>query len=200
MTPTELPKGALRGRLVILRPKQLSDAQKDYQWRTDPELTELDATRPLNLTLEQYLMGYHQEIQDTAYRRRFGIDTLDGEYIGNCVYFNIDVARRQTEVGILIGDRRYWSHGYGTDAMLTMLRHIFGSTPLRRAYLHTLDWNHRAQASFRKVGFKAIGRVQDGPYRFIVMELMREDFLTRSLRRPDSATPGGDETPPDERG
>ena len=84
---------------------------------------------------------------------------MDGRHIGNVMFYNIDVLKGEAEVGITIGDRRYWSHGYGTDALKTLDRYIFTNTKLTRLYLKTLDWNLRAQHCFQKAGFDAVQHV-----------------------------------------
>ena len=45
----------INGENVNIRPKILSDGESDYYWRSDPELSNLDATTPITLTLKEYL-------------------------------------------------------------------------------------------------------------------------------------------------
>ena len=47
-----------------------------------------------------------------------GIDSADISLM------NIDWKDRLAEVGIVIGDKRFWSQGYGRDAMVLMLRSL----------------------------------------------------------------------------
>ena len=166
---------SIQGEKTVLREKRLSDAVNDYQWRADEELAQLDAARPLRISYREFFAFYQDEVQhDTPWSRRFAIDTLgDDRHIGNCMYYDINFTSRTTELGILIGDRDYWSHGYGTDAVDTMLNHIFTDTPLDMVYLHTLDWNNRAQRSFEKSGFQAVKPVTRAGLHFIYMELPR---------------------------
>ena len=92
------------------------------------------------------------------------------------MYYDIDNVRRQTELGILIGDRDYWNKGYGTDAVDTICKYIFESTDFKRIYLHTLIWNKRAQKSFAKSGFEEVREVTKEGYDFLLMELLRENW------------------------
>ena len=50
----------LVGDLTVLRSKVMEDAEADYSWRIDPELASLDATRPVTLSLKEYLR-YHRD-------------------------------------------------------------------------------------------------------------------------------------------
>lgn len=167
----------IRGEKVVLRDKRMADAMKDYSWSTDPELSELDAASPMKLSFQQALLLYEEEMSHTSSRRqRFAIDTLESEHIGNCMYYDVNEAQGEAELGIMIGDRRYWSKSYGTDAVRTLLGYIFTSTKLKRVYLHTLDWNIRAQKSFGKAGFNPIGPVKNHGLRFLAMEVHRAEW------------------------
>ena len=165
----------LRGDLTVLREKRLEDATADYEWRTDEELSTLDATTPLRMSYSSYLRLIEDEIRHPVpWSKRFAIETHDGKLIGNCMYYDIDTVKGQAELGILIGDRDYWSRGYGTDAVSTLTSHLFDTTSFGRIYLHTLSWNLRAQKSFKKCGFVAVKQERRSGYDFILMELMKE--------------------------
>ncbi|MBI4299952.1 MAG: GNAT family N-acetyltransferase [Chloroflexi bacterium] len=171
----------VRGRKVILREKRTSDGRNDYAWRLDQELARLDATVPIRLSLDEFATLYQDELRHPSpRRRRFAIDTLVGKHIGNCMYYEIDQRRKQAELGIMIGDKRYWSHGYGADAVESLLCHIFETTDLRRIYLYTLDWNIRAQKCFRKCGFKERQRVARDGHSFVLMDITREEWERRT--------------------
>tara|TARA_B100001013_G_C24476573_1_gene389560 strand:- start:401 stop:730 length:330 start_codon:yes stop_codon:yes gene_type:complete len=89
------------------------------------------------------------------------------------MYYDIDYVRGHAELGILIGDREFWGRGYGTDAVNTLLGYIFSSTSLNKVYLHTLDWNLRAQRSFVKSGFLVVKPVKRSGKDFIRMEISK---------------------------
>jgi RimJ/RimL family protein N-acetyltransferase len=168
------------GRLVRLREKRPEDVVNDYAWRTDPELAAFDATYPLAISFKQFKAEYEFELNNPGLnRRRFAIETLDGEHIGNCSYFNVDEVQKQAEVGIQIGNRAYWGRHYGRDALKALLKHIFTTTDLERVYLHTLDWNIRAQRCFAACGFRECRRFTQGRYRFVMMEIRRQEFFDR---------------------
>ncbi|MBM4406870.1 MAG: GNAT family N-acetyltransferase [Chloroflexi bacterium] len=159
---------------VLIREKKLSDSANDYAWAIDPELCRLDATVPLSMSFRDALMMYEEELLYPAPRRkRFAVDTADGTHIGNCMFYDVDEAKGQAELGIMIGNRRYWSKGYGTEAVKGLLTLIFAKTKLNRIYLHTLEWNIRAQKAFKKAGFTEIGPVRRNGYDFIEMEITR---------------------------
>ena len=162
---------------VILRNKRMSDARDDYIWQKDPELSRLDATVPLVCSFEEFLADFAGEVQyPSPSRRPFAIDAADGKHIGNCVYYNVDDEKSQAELGVMIGDRDYWSQGYGTDTMAALIDHVFRRTRLDRLYLKTLTTNLRAQQCFSKCGLTACGFLERDGYSFLLMEIHRSQW------------------------
>ncbi len=167
----------VKGERVVLREKQVSDIADDYQWRTDPELAELDATRPLQMSFGDFERYSIEELNYPASRsKRLAVDTLRGSHIGNVMFYDIDLRTGEAELGIMIGDKDYWSQGYGTETVGLLLDHMFQEYPFNRVYLHTLAWNHRAQKSFHKSGFKDVKPVRRGGLDFIQMEIWRHEW------------------------
>jgi len=173
------PSVFVSGRLVTLREKQLDDARRDYEWRRDPELAAYDAARPISMSFRSFAAALSDELQSPSmYRRSFAIEvTESGLHIGNVMFYSYDPTRQEAELGITIGDRDYWSRGFGTDAVATMLLYLFRERGLERVYLHTLSWNHRAQAAFNRTGFRFVRPVHRDGYDFHLMEVHRADVL-----------------------
>jgi RimJ/RimL family protein N-acetyltransferase len=171
------PRVVGTGRLVRLREKQIDDAERDYAWRCDPELAAYDAARPLSVRFANFVATMSEELQyPTVHRRTFAIEDLEhGKHIGNVMYYGYDSFAREAELGITIGDRDYWSRGYGTDAVRCMLGYLFDEMRLRRVFLHTLTWNTRAQVAFERAGFRRVRTVQRGGYEFVYMEAFPGD-------------------------
>ena len=166
------------GGKVILRDKLPDDAQMDYLWRCDEEIARLDAAYPLKMKFEDFFRLFRDQLRyPTPASGRFGIDTQTGKYIGNCMYYDMDTVNKQAEVGIVIGDKNYWSQGYGYDALVTLLDYLFSNTSMERLYLHTLEWNKRAQRAFEKCGFAPVTQVRRNGLDFILMEIRKDGWL-----------------------
>jgi RimJ/RimL family protein N-acetyltransferase len=165
---------AARGRRVILRHKRLSDGANDYTWRCDEELARFDAASPLRTSFANFLASLTaQQRYPDAGRCSYAIEDEGGRHIGNVMYYNLREAEGEAELGITIGDRNSWGQGYGSDAVQALVRFLFRSKGLRRVFLHTLDWNTRAQACFRKAGFEPRGTVWRDGQNFVLMEVRR---------------------------
>lgn len=89
-------------------------------------------------------------------------------------------------MGIGIGEREYWSKGYGTDAMNVILRFAFDELNLYRISLNVFEYNQRAIRSYEKVGFVVEGREREflrrGGRRWdmIFMGLLREEWAQKN--------------------
>ena len=174
----------IAGKKVNLREKRSADAKDDHIWQTDPELTRLDAAEMLTVGFREYLSEYAREIRcPSSERHMLAIDTLDGDHIGNCIYYSVNESDGEAELGIMIGERGYWDTGYGADAVATMLNYIFREISLRRIYLKTMVSNGRAQKCFQKCGFTPHGRTTRNGHGFILMEISRKLWEERHLER-----------------
>ena len=174
----------LRGARIILRDKRIEDAEQDYIWRSDQELASLDAAFPLTMSYDRFLkLAEDQMRYPTPGSHHFATETLDGKFIGNCMYYDLDSVKMQAELGIVIGDRDYWSNSYGYDAVTTLLDHCFNEKKMERVYLHTLEWNKRAQRCFEKCGFVPVKPVRRMSHDFILMEVFREDWFAKAEER-----------------
>ena len=180
------PPLRIQGQKVVLREKRLEDAEDDYAWRSDPELAAFDAVAPLRTSLSDFLVIYREELRYPSPRQRsLSIEDMDGVHIGNCMYYDVSEQKGQAELGIMIGRKDYWSQGYGSDAVVTLVRHLFETTTLSRVYLHTLKWNERAQKAFQKAGFAPIGETQRNGQVFVAMEIFRRQVSLDGLE-PDA--------------
>ena len=166
---------AARGRRVILRRKRLSDAANDYSWRSDEELARFDAAPPLRTSLGDFTVSLLAQLRHPdSSRCSYAIEDEGGQHIGNVMYYNLREMPGEAELGVTIGDRRYWGQGYGSDAVRALVKLVFQEKGLRRIFLHTLDWNVRAQRCFQKAGFLPRGVVWRNGHAFVMMEALRE--------------------------
>jgi RimJ/RimL family protein N-acetyltransferase len=164
-----------RGRKTVVRRKRVSDAANEYRWRSDEQLAEFDASRPVLAPFANYERNWAFDFRYTDMPwRSFAIDDAAGCHIGNVMYYNYDEARGDAEIGISIGDREYWEQGYGSDALSALVRTLLERGNFNRLYLHTLDWNVRARRSFQRAGFVESGVSWRDGRTFILMELRRD--------------------------
>ncbi|MDH7489560.1 MAG: GNAT family protein [Anaerolineae bacterium] len=151
------------GQRVRLRALEESDLERCYRWINDPEVTEhLTARFPVSTHDERkWLLQASSGDAD----RSFAIETAEGEHIGNIGLHRIHYLDRNAELGILIGEKDRWNQGYGTDAILTLLKFAFEEMNLHRVYLRVDADNPRAIRCYEKCGFVKEGTLRDATYR-----------------------------------
>lgn len=170
------------GKLVRLRALEPEDAERAYRWINDREVTHfLMARYPYSLAAEKDWAAQAAKTNDFT-DLRFAIETLDGVHIGICGLHHGRPEDRLADLGIMIGEKEYWSQGYGTDAMLTVLRFAFYQMNLNKVTLGVFEINPRARAVYEKCGFVEEGRgreeyYQDGRYIDVIrMGVLRREF------------------------
>jgi RimJ/RimL family protein N-acetyltransferase len=110
----------------------------------------------------------------------FGIRTLtENKPIGFCGLECVTLPHGEGVLGIGIGDRNYWGKGYGTDAIRVLLRFGFMDCNLHRVGLNVFEYNNRALASYRKIGFQEEGRVRS----YIQRDGKRWDLIYMAMLR-----------------
>ena len=164
------------GSIVTIREKKISDLENDYNWRRDPELAAFDASSPIRSSFVSYKKMMQSQLNYPEQKRRtYAIeDKLTSRHVGNIMYYDYNPLRQETEIGITIGDRKYWSRGLGTEAISLFVEYLFNELKLKKIYLHTLAWNFRAQRCFKKAGFSSVREVQRGANNFLLMEIVHD--------------------------
>lgn len=151
----------LQGQKVFLRAYQAGvtdeELERIYRWSRDEDLLHLSGGTVHNRSLSQFKREFLRRLnQRNSRESHFLIFTHEGELIGRMACVGINYRRKEGELGIVIGERAYWGQGYGTDAILALLNHLFATTDLDRIYLHTYPHNMRAQRCFEKCGFRRV--------------------------------------------
>ena len=173
----------LEGEKVQLVPERLEHAELLARWNADPEVRHWlhRSEDPPALLTRDALAGKMREVWADPGEIRFVIEVDGGVPIGDIGLLGIHRAGR-AEVSILIGERSYWSRGYGADALRTLCRFGFGELDLRRITLIADADNARGIASYLRCGFQHEGvlrahRLRYGkPIDMVGMAMLREEF------------------------
>ncbi|HYM16736.1 MAG TPA: GNAT family protein [Dehalococcoidia bacterium] len=173
----------IEGTLVNLRPRELADVERNARWWADPDIKWLTGDR----------YDWSRAAAEASMREIAGkpvaldhvwlaIETKDGVHIGNCRLFAVSAEDRSAKLGISIGEEVYRSHGYGSDAVRTLVRFAFAEMNLNRVELDVFDYNDRAIACYRKCGFVEEGRRRQARYArgvyhdTVVMAVLRDGW------------------------
>jgi RimJ/RimL family protein N-acetyltransferase len=107
----------------------------------------------------------------------------DGRHIGNIYATDIDFFNRSAGSAKLIGERDCWGKGYGTEASMLMLRHLFMDLGLERVESLQLTSNAASIRVQQKCGYKTEGLLRRAAMKggqlvdLSIMACLREDFL-----------------------
>lgn len=176
----------LRGDRVVLRLLEREHLPRCVNWFNDPEVTRFLA-RETPLTMEQeerWYKDYRAKIDEEIYAIE-----VEGRHIGNIGLHSIDRTNRKANVGIVIGEKEYWSKGFGADAMTTALRYAFGALGLHKVNLDVIEYNARALHLYEKCGFVQEGVRRDEILKreryvnLIRMSILEEEFARAERER-----------------
>jgi len=206
-TPAEHPQHwyalpVLTGRLVILRPLQLEDAEgllgalwaddggaEVYRWLGAPAPTDLPRMQEVIYTaLAQRARG-----ERLPYVQ---LDATTGKAIGTTSYYEVTPAARAIAIGHTWLGRTWWRRGHNTESKLLLLQHAFESLGAARVVWHTDMLNERSRAAIARLGARFEGELRkhriraDGSWRDTAQFAMIDDdwpdcrdHLRRALER-----------------
>ncbi len=171
----------LIGERVELRAVETDDYALLWRWLNDPEVMRYWG-RPGNTVSLAQVTRDEEALAGRSTTHKYIIQTLEGDPIGQVDYYDLDWVQRSAWTSIMIGQRDYWSGGYGTDAMRTLLCYLFEQLALHRVTLTVHESNTRAQRSYAKNGFVAEGVLREWQYfdgqwvNGIIMSVLNRDF------------------------
>jgi diamine N-acetyltransferase len=178
------PVISLRGPRVGLGPLHAELLPAIARWENDLPLSILSGEPARPLTTEALAA-------DPSWTGRAGPDTASFAIyelatrrpIGVVGLRHIDAPPGTADFGISIGEADCRGHGYGTEATALILRHAFAELGLRGVFLEVWSFNPNAIRTYRRVGFREIGRrraaqlMAGRAYDRVYMECLAGEFL-----------------------
>lgn len=172
----------MKNNKVYLRALETDDYKTSIQWRKDPEIWSMLVGRRYFVS-EQIEKKWIESTYDNSKQVSLAIcDSVTDTYIGNISLKNIDFFNKSASFAILIGNKEYWSGGYGTQATLLLLKHAFLDLGLERVQSIILSDNIGSTKMHKKCGFEQEGILRNAVYKsgryqnLILMSILKEDF------------------------
>ena len=189
----------LRSRRVVLRQPMPADVAARVEVADDPETHRMyggsaETWRHTAYTEDEAAARAERHLlQDISNVRPFVIAALvwsdgrpvdepEGRYIGGARLHEIRWEDRRARLAIGIFDRRFWSQGYGSEAIRLLLRYGFEDLDLHRIDLRVLEYNLRAIRAYEKCGFVREGveretALVDGEWHGdVIMSILKHEF------------------------
>lgn len=167
------------GKSIYLRFVLKSDFDEYYAFLQDPESNRLTGTQTV-FTHEDVSTWIKKISVIHDDRVDFMIFSKDSDhFLGEVVLNEIDSINRSANIRVGI-NLQHSSKGYGTEAMMLMLRHGFEKLKLHRIHLGVYAFNPRAIHVYEKIGFQREGILRDdlyldGEYHDMIMMAILED-------------------------
>lgn len=172
----------LVGDNIYLSPRSVDEdvIEKFTEWLNDFETTDYIG-RSAQLTTLDGERKYFENTKEDAYSF-FIIRNEDDQLIGTVSLEQIDHINRRATLGIFIGDKSGRNKGYGTEAIGLILEYGFKYLNLNNIKLDVMEFNERAQACYKKCGFKEYGRRRKAEFLYgkyydrVEMDILAEEF------------------------
>lgn len=174
----------LVGERIYLSPKSCEeeDIIKFTEWMNDFEITDYIDNSSMLFSYESEKEWVIASAKKSSPGNFNIIDLETNELIGSVGFDKIKDVSRSAVLGIFIGNDKYRSNGYGTEAIKLLLEYGFKYLNLHSIKLTVLDVNARAYKCYIKCGFKETGRDREamylnGKYHDVIhMDILESEF------------------------
>ena len=174
----------LVGERIYLSPKSCEeeDIIKVTEWMNDFEITDYIDNSSMSFSYESEKEWIIASAKKSSPGNFNIIDLETNELIGSVGLDKIKDVSRSAVLGIFIGNDKYRSNGYGTEAIKLLLEYGFKYLNLHSIKLTVLDVNARAYKCYIKCGFKETGRDREamylnGKYHDVIhMDILESEF------------------------
>ncbi|WP_162909587.1 GNAT family N-acetyltransferase [Aggregatilinea lenta] len=152
----------IEGQRVVLRdePRE-TDADDLFAWLQLEEWQYYDEPdvpfAPPNRAAFEASRSAGQIPPDT--RKRWEVDTVEGQHIGWVCWYNLNRDTGCTYVGVVLPDPQMWGQGYGPEALHLLVRTLFREMGLNTVKAATWSGNRRSVGCILKCGFRETARL-----------------------------------------
>jgi RimJ/RimL family protein N-acetyltransferase len=116
----------------------------------------------------------------------FVIDAVENSLqkpIGTTAFSGIDIKDHNATFDVTIGDKKFWSKGYGSEAARLMIRYGFEQLNLHRINSGVISFNERSIKMHNNLGFTEEGRQRQLIFKngvfcdYVLFGLLRDEWL-----------------------
>ncbi len=179
----------LRGNLVALRAVEESDMPAIARWLNDPAVTYYLFYGQLPMGSEAVREMIRAQIASRMNVVFTACDRKTGIPIGLCGLYDIHLTARKAEFRILVGERRFWGKGYGTEITELLTFYAFDRLNLHRVWLGVTSENKGAIRAYERAGYVHEGALRDDIYRnsryyhTVRMGILRGEYSVKYYKR-----------------
>ena len=174
---------SLKGNRVDLIPfKEEFITEKYLDWLSDIEVTKYLDVSNYDQTIDTITNYINRFNNSENYIFAIVIKEINN-HIGNITLQNINWVHKFATEGIMIGHKKYWKDGYGTEARSLLLEFAFNDLKLNRIVSSAFVDNLAGIKSNTKLGYKKEGifrnhMILEGQYSDVIQQgILKEDFM-----------------------
>ena len=174
----------LHGERIKLRPIRADDLPMMRGWFQERETAATWARHPV-IAESHFESDLHGRFATFDRDGHFAVENEQGEFIGRIDYDDLNPIDRTAELSILIGTPDARSRGYGSDAMHTLIEHLFNDRQIERLWLSVIAFNLPAIRLYEKLGFVHEGALvqtvwlDDAWHDLLLMGMFRSEYRGR---------------------
>jgi UDP-4-amino-4,6-dideoxy-N-acetyl-beta-L-altrosamine N-acetyltransferase len=171
----------IEGERINLLELKEEDNPLIVKWRNKDEVRRNLLSHSI-LTLESQQIWFEDYQKDDTDQTFIIFVKEDEEKIGTVSLNDIDMEKKDSEYGIMIGEQKYLGKGYAKEATIMILKYAFEHLLLNRVTLKVLDNNLPAIKLYDKLGFKVEEKIKEDDYfegeshDTIIMSIIKEDY------------------------
>ncbi|MCX4851130.1 GNAT family N-acetyltransferase [Streptomyces sp. NBC_00893] len=152
--------------VVELRPHTTASLEPLLRWKNDVEIQRLSDDETLVFTREQVAVTLERWMRPSDDIVHLAIGLVGrAEPIGFLHLALIERAHRRCRLGIVIGEKELWGHGYGHQAVERAVEHAFDVLDLGRITAEVFADNPRSVRLLEGVGFVREGVMRESIHR-----------------------------------
>lgn len=156
----------LIGERIYLRALDESDLTPAYrEWFNDAEVCRYSSHHRFPKQ-DQDMRAYYEGVIKSRENLILAIcDKETEEHLGNIALENIHSVNQSAEFAVVIGEKKAWGKGIGTEAARLIVAHGFNDLNLHRIWMGTLADNIGMQRIALALGFQEEGRSREEEYK-----------------------------------
>lgn len=169
---------------IHLRAFRENDYLITHKWRNDDDVTSSLVGRKYFVSEDYEKKWVHDAIFSAGNSIKLAVCLNETEeHIGNVYLDSIDSFNQSAMFSLMIGNKDYWSKGFGTEMTILVLRYAFFDLNLNRVYSYQLSSNSASIRVHKKCGFKDEGVLRQAVFKngkfcdLNLMSILKYEFI-----------------------